>query len=134
MKADAYQVITDRIIGLLQQGVIPWQKPWQTGQHMPRNLISKREYRGVNVFLLHAMMYESPIVRKLERGDSCSFSIVILQQASESFLTMDGPFGWEVGDGRADNLVLQSLMVAFGVIMQIELRDGAAQRRFTDQN
>src|SRR4030095_8590264 len=27
---------------------------------MPRNLISKREYRGVNVFLLHAMMYESP--------------------------------------------------------------------------
>jgi len=27
---------------------------------MPRNLISKKEYRGVNVFLLHAMMYESP--------------------------------------------------------------------------
>jgi len=27
---------------------------------MPRNLISKREYLGVNVFLLHAMSYESP--------------------------------------------------------------------------
>jgi antirestriction protein ArdC len=27
---------------------------------LPRNLISKRDYRGVNVFLLHAMMFESP--------------------------------------------------------------------------
>jgi len=27
---------------------------------MPKNLVSKRDYRGVNVFLLHAMMYESP--------------------------------------------------------------------------
>src|SRR5882672_11856655 len=60
MKADAYQVITDRIVGLLEQGVVPWQKPWQGGEMMPKNLVSKRDYRGVNVFLLHAMMYESP--------------------------------------------------------------------------
>lgn len=60
MHNDAYQVITDRIVGLLGKGVVPWQKPWQGGEMMPRNLISRREYRGVNVFLLHAMMYELP--------------------------------------------------------------------------
>jgi len=60
MKADAYQVITDRVITLLEQGTVPWQKPWQTGQLKPRNLLSLREYRGVNVFLLHAMAYQSP--------------------------------------------------------------------------
>ena len=60
VKADAFQVITDRIVGLLEQGTIPWQKPWRGGEMVPRNLISRREYRGVNVFLLHAMMYESP--------------------------------------------------------------------------
>jgi antirestriction protein ArdC len=60
MKADAYQVITDRMITLLEQGQIPWQKPWQSGQLMPRNAVSGREYRGVNVFLLHAMCFESP--------------------------------------------------------------------------
>ena len=60
MKADAYQVITDRVMALLQQGTIPWQKPWQSGAMMPRNLISKKLYRGVNVFLLHAMSYGSP--------------------------------------------------------------------------
>jgi len=60
MKTDAYQVITDRIVGLLERGMVPWQKPWQGGEMVPRNLISRKEYRGVNVFLLHAMMYESP--------------------------------------------------------------------------
>jgi antirestriction protein ArdC len=60
MKKDGYQVVTDRIIGLLEQGTIPWQKPWNGGEMAPRNLVSQREYRGVNVFLLHAMMYESP--------------------------------------------------------------------------
>jgi antirestriction protein ArdC len=60
MKADAYQVISDRMITLLEQGTVPWQKPWQSGDLMPRNLMSLREYRGVNVFLLHAMSYQSP--------------------------------------------------------------------------
>ena len=27
---------------------------------MPKNLISRKEYRGINTFLLHAMMYENP--------------------------------------------------------------------------
>ena len=60
MKVDAYQVITDRIIGLLDKGIVPWQKPWTSGQSHPQNLISRKPYRGVNVFLLHAMSYESP--------------------------------------------------------------------------
>ncbi len=60
MKTDAFQVITDRIIGLLEQGVVPWQKPWRGGAMMPKNLVSKRDYRGVNVFLLDAMSYQSP--------------------------------------------------------------------------
>ena len=60
MNNDVYQVITDRIIAQLEKGVVPWQKPWQGGEQMPRNLTSGRAYRGVNVFLLHAMCYESP--------------------------------------------------------------------------
>lgn len=58
--SDVYSIITDRIVALLQQGVIPWQKPWQGGEHAPRNLITGREYRGVNIFLLNAASYSSP--------------------------------------------------------------------------
>ncbi len=59
-KKDAYQVITDRICELLEKGEIPWQKPWNAGADMPRNLASKKEYRGVNPFLLASMRFTSP--------------------------------------------------------------------------
>ena len=58
-KTNAYQVITDRIIELLEQGTVPWHKPWQTfGEAM--NIISKKPYRGINQFLLNCSEYDSP--------------------------------------------------------------------------
>jgi antirestriction protein ArdC len=55
---NVYQVITDRILQSLADGVVPWRKPWGTAT--PKNLVSGREYRGVNVFLLGAAPFESP--------------------------------------------------------------------------
>lgn len=55
-----YEIITERVISLLKQGTVPWQKPWNGGDQIPQNLISRKPYRGVNVFLLHAMSYQSP--------------------------------------------------------------------------
>jgi len=55
-----YERITDRIIALLEQGTSPWHKPWNARTGMPRNLVTKKPYRGINVFLLLAMSYESP--------------------------------------------------------------------------
>jgi antirestriction protein ArdC len=44
---------------LLQQGTVPWKKPWNTQSNMPRNIVSKKEYKGVNVFLLACQEYSS---------------------------------------------------------------------------
>lgn len=81
-----YQIVTDRVAQQLQQGVVPWQKPWQAGFTVPANLVSKRAYRGLNVFLLAAQGYGSPwwatfkqikdlggSVRKGERGTCVVF-------------------------------------------------------------
>ena len=57
---DIYQIITNRIITLLEQGTIPWRKSWSAGSTMPRNLVSNKEYRGINVFLLSTTPYHSP--------------------------------------------------------------------------
>jgi antirestriction protein ArdC len=57
----AYDRITERIVALLKQGTVPWQKPWTAKAGWPRNLVSRKPYRGINVFLLHAMGYESPL-------------------------------------------------------------------------
>ena len=60
MNANGYDRITERIVALLEQGTVPWHKPWQAKTGWPRNYVSKKPYRGINVFLLHAMSYESP--------------------------------------------------------------------------
>jgi len=57
---DVYQIVTEKIVALLEKGTIPWRKTWAAGSGMPRNLITKKEYRGVNIFLLSAMPYASP--------------------------------------------------------------------------
>ncbi|MEO7300529.1 MAG: zincin-like metallopeptidase domain-containing protein [Verrucomicrobiota bacterium] len=60
MKNDVYQIVTDRIIQLLEAGTVPWQKPWKGGNQAPQNFISRRVYRGINLFLLNATNYASP--------------------------------------------------------------------------
>jgi antirestriction protein ArdC len=60
MNIQSYERITERIVALLEQGTVPWHKPWKVKTGLPRNLVSKKPYRGINVFLLMAMSYESP--------------------------------------------------------------------------
>lgn len=56
-KLDVYELVTNRIIDLLEAGTVPWQKPW-TEAGVPMNLISKRPYRGINLWLLLSLNYE----------------------------------------------------------------------------
>ena len=62
-KSDVYQIITDKMISLLEAGTIPWQKPWKTTkggkQILPKNFISNKNYNGINLFLLSCTPYES---------------------------------------------------------------------------
>jgi antirestriction protein ArdC len=64
-KKDVYEVITARIMELLDKGIVPWHRPWRGGRAgKPKNLASGKDYRGVNTFLLHcaslATGYDSP--------------------------------------------------------------------------
>ena len=55
----AYQTITNRILELLDEGTVPWQKPWRV-EDRPRNLASGRPYYGINAFLLANAPHLSP--------------------------------------------------------------------------
>jgi antirestriction protein ArdC len=61
MNLKAYERITERITALLAQGTVPWHKPWRATTDLPRNLVTKKPYRGINVFLLLSLSYESPL-------------------------------------------------------------------------
>lgn len=54
MKFDIYQHVTDKIIAMLEQGVVPWRSPILGKQKagLPKNLASGKDYRGINSFLL----------------------------------------------------------------------------------
>ncbi len=56
-KIDVYGLVTNQIIVLMEKGVIPWQKPWNDSG-IPMNLLSKRQYRGINLWLLLSLDYQ----------------------------------------------------------------------------
>src|ERR1700687_1505621 len=57
MTGSVYQIVTDQVIKQLEQGVAPWKKPWRC--EPPCNLVSGKEYRGINPFLLASHGYGS---------------------------------------------------------------------------
>ncbi len=59
---DVYAIVTEKIINLLESGVVPWRRPW-TSMGLPRNLVTGKPYRGINHFLLSASKFVSPFSR-----------------------------------------------------------------------
>jgi antirestriction protein ArdC len=58
---DIQQEVTDAVLAALDEGTVPWRRPWQV-QGGQRNLQSGRPYRGINQFLT--------AIRASERGYS----------------------------------------------------------------
>lgn len=56
MSKDIYETITERFIEQLKRGTVPWQKPWLGAQ----NLVSQKQYRGINSLLLGSSSHQSP--------------------------------------------------------------------------
>jgi hypothetical protein len=84
----------------LEKGTIPWRKPWHGNDRLPRNLVSNKEYRGINVFLLHAMAYRlGPVQTKMQnmRHDPLAFLVprsqaAIYRQFGLPHTEMDGMY------------------------------------------
>lgn len=60
MSQKIYSMITDAILSKLDQGVVPWRKPWTAESGYPKNLVSKKPYRGVNPLMLASCGFASP--------------------------------------------------------------------------
>lgn len=59
MTFDLYSEVTNQIVAMLDKGVVPWRSPILgrgTAGH-PKNLESRKQYRGINVFLLAFSAY-----------------------------------------------------------------------------
>lgn len=65
MSNSVYQIVTDRIIKKLQEGTIPWRKPWQSGDAVSWK--TQKPYRGINTLLLDPGICDIPANPRVRR-------------------------------------------------------------------
>lgn len=70
---NVYEIVTKEIMQKLEDGTIPWQKPWNA--ELPMNLISKKEYRGINLFLLNMKRFTNPYWLSFKQVDELGGSV-----------------------------------------------------------
>ena len=61
MSNKVYEIVTEKMIAKIEEAiknheVLPWQKPW-TGGGKPMNWVSRKAYRGINLWLLEPGEY-----------------------------------------------------------------------------
>jgi antirestriction protein ArdC len=111
---NVYEIVTEKIVNLLEQGIVPWRRPW-TSTGLPRNLVSKKPYKGINYFLLSASKYVSPFwltyrqatelggyVRKGEES-----TIVIFWKVEDLMQSSEGLDPEETGEKNRRRFVLR---------------------------
>src|ERR1035437_4133694 len=80
--ANVYEIVNKRIIEHLEKGVIPWQQPWAKSG-APKNLISGRNYRGINVWLLNSLGYSQNYFLSFKQVKELGGSIKKDEKATE---------------------------------------------------
>jgi antirestriction protein ArdC len=56
---NVYEIVTEKILKLLDQGITPWRREWNFKDGLPRNFDSKHHYKGYNLlYLAIAQMLE----------------------------------------------------------------------------
>ncbi|MEO7467308.1 MAG: ArdC-like ssDNA-binding domain-containing protein, partial [Sphingobium limneticum] len=56
-----YSEVTDRIVAQIEEGTLPWVRPWDDGKAalgLPRNAGTGRRYSGINVLILWHRLFE----------------------------------------------------------------------------
>ena len=86
-----YEIITEKIIKQLESGVAPWRKPWTC--QTPANLITLKEYRGLNVFTLASQGFPSRFWLTFNQATKLGGSIRKGEKSSPVIF-------WNVGDER----------------------------------
>jgi antirestriction protein ArdC len=117
----AYEVVTESIIKQLESGVAPWRKPWRT--EVPANLVSKKEYRGINVFLLAVQGYGSRYWLTYRQAQSLGGTISKGQHGSKVVF-------WKVDEYRKENSETgetesrKSILLRYYTIFSLEQCEG----------
>ena len=79
---DVYLIVTNRIIEHLEKGVVPWHKTW-TDAGLPKNLVTGKHYRGINVWLLSSLNYSQNSFLTFKQVKDLGGSVIKGEKAQE---------------------------------------------------
>jgi antirestriction protein ArdC len=76
-----YQKVTDAIISQLENGTMPWVRPWSVtaGRNIPCNAVTNRPYSGVNVVLLWSTLhhnFKTPRFVTFKQANKCGGRVI----------------------------------------------------------
>ena len=82
---DIYETVTNLIVERLEAGIVPWHMPWKTSSSIPRNLVSKKLYRGFNFWYLLSFGFERPYFLTFKQVQDLGASV---KKGSKSFMVV----------------------------------------------
>lgn len=109
---DLYREITEKIIAELEQGTVPWVRPWRSGGQgaslsLPKNARTAKTYSGINILLLweallnrgftacHWLTFKQALelggsVRKGEKGNTVFYADRFIPQKERERAELEG--------------------------------------------
>lgn len=119
-KSSVYEIITEQILAQLEKGEIPWRKPWRTLP--PANLISKKPYRGINVFLLALQGYGSQYWLTFNQAKQLGGNIRRGEHGTKIVFWKFSSFETETADGETEER--KSAMLRYYTVFNLEQTEG----------
>src|SRR5258708_7919057 len=123
--SSVYFIVTEQILKQLESGVVPWRKPWRA--EPPCNLVSGKEYRGINPFLLASQGYGSRYWMTLNQANKLGGSI--RKGEKSSIVTF-----WNIGEEKivrdADGNTHKSkpFLLRYYRVFNVEQTEGIADK------
>lgn len=86
MSEKVYEILQEKILEKLEEGIVPWRRTWNATGGEPRNIITNAPYKGFNIFMLLCQGYTSPywmtfnqikqLKGKLKEGEGKKYTMI----------------------------------------------------------
>jgi antirestriction protein ArdC len=123
--SSVYSIVTEQILNQLESGVVPWRKPWRA--EPPCNLVSGKEYRGINPFLLASQGYGSRYWVTFNQANKLGGHI---RKGEKSSIVTFWNIGEEkiVRDADGNTRVSKPFLLRYYRVFNIEQTEGIADK------
>lgn len=119
MKKTVYDIITDRLLTAVESGTNPFRKPWSgTG---PQNLITKKNYRGINWLMTMSTRFTSPYWLSFKQANDLNGKI---KAGSKGTPIVLWKFFKNVKEDGAETEETKGVMIKYYTIFNLEQTEG----------